>query len=342
MEELQPPIGKKRLAAWMRTWSAGKRAAAFVAIVVFLVAVLSFALELGAAGPLSSPAIPFTVAPGDGFRKTVDRLESDHLIRSHMAFEALAFVSGAAAKFKPGTYELSPGMTGISILKELTNGSQRIAVVRIPDGASVYEVDALLSEAAVISPGSLVAWNASSSIEGRLYPDTYQFFADSDMDGVVAKLEENFAAKTASSSADFSSAAGEKELILASIVEKEVPGIADRELVAGILEKRLAAGMPLDVDATVCYAKAIASFPAAVSCATLSAADFKIDSPYNTYLHKGLPPGPIGSPEMGAIAAVENPQRSPYWFYLSDPATGKTIYAKTLEEQNANQAKYLR
>ena len=106
--------------------------------------------------------------------------------------------------------------------------------------------------------------------------------------------------------------------------------------------------MPLDVDATVCYAKLLenqASRPAASqvaqACYPLTALDFKIDSPYNTYLYRGLPPGPIGNPGVSAIMAAIHPVVSPYWYYLSDPKTGKTIFAKTLDEQTQNRVKYL-
>jgi UPF0755 protein len=78
-----------------------------------------------------------------------------------------------------------------------------------------------------------------------------------------------------------------------------------------------------------------------VDCATLARSDFAVDSPYNTYLHQGLPPTPIGNPGTSSIAAAQNPTASPYWYYLSDPATGQIYYAKTLEEQNVNIRKHL-
>ena len=120
-----------------------------------------------------------------------------------------------------------------------------------------------------------------------------------------------------------------------------MPDQNDQEIVAGIILKRLAEGIPLDIDATVCYAKLLGRPTSTAQACSLSPLDFKIESPYNTYLYKGLPPGPIGNPGTSAITAALHPQSSPYLYYLSDPATGKTIFAKTLDEQNQNRVKYL-
>ena len=125
------------------------------------------------------------------------------------------------------------------------------------------------------------------------------------------------------------------------MIQKEVASSTDEAIVTGILEKRLAAGMPLDIDATICYIKQQQNPTSTKGCYPLAANDYKIDSPYNTYLHKGLPPTPIGNPGADALQAALHPQSSTYWYYLSDPKTGKTIYAATLAQQQANQRKYL-
>jgi UPF0755 protein len=174
-------------------------------------------------------------------------------------------------------------------------------------------------------------------LEGHLFPDTYQFYTNDTVTDVVREMTSDFNAKAG----PLLAAAPTSTLIIASIVQKEVPDQQDQELVAGIVLKRLADGMPLDIDATVCYAKLLQSPSSTAQTCSLSVLDFKIDSPYNTYLNKGLPPGPIGNPGTSAITAALHPQGSPYLYYLSDPATGKTIFAKTLDEQNQNRVKYL-
>lgn len=339
-----------------------------ICVAVILASIGVFSRELMPADAADTAAVMFTVAPGEGFRAVADNLVSAHLIRSALAFEAYALLGGRALAFKPGTYKLDPAMSSGAIVKELAAGGTNEVTVTIPEGSNIYRIDAILSDAAVIKPGTLIALRESGSRdgnpEGRLFPDTYRFYIGSDAASVAAEMENTFNEKVgplfAAAGISTSTAAGrateEQTITLASILEKEVPDDSDREIVAGILLKREKADMPLDVDATVCYAKLLgehggasssvgasssATEPATASCPTLSALDFKIKSPYNTYLYGGFPPGPIGNPGTSSIAAALHPQSSPYWYYLSDPATGKTIFAKTLDEQNANRVKYL-
>jgi UPF0755 protein len=211
--------------------------------------------------------------------------------------------------------------------------------VTIPEGSTIYDIDRILSGAGVISQGVLINSTSSLALEGTLFPDTYYFFPSSTVGDVVQKMEDDFAVKAepllVSAGQNASS-----DLILASIVQKEVASLTDQAIVAGILEKRLAMGIPLDVDASICYIKQ-QEYPTSTGACSLDAADFKIDSPYNTYLYRGLPPGPIGNPGAQAIEATLNPVSSTYLYYLSDPKTGETIYAATLGQQEANQKKYL-
>jgi UPF0755 protein len=223
--------------------------------------------------------------------------------------------------------------------------------VTIPEGSTIFDIDRILSSNGVLGRGDFISAvqaqaNGTTSLEGRLFPDTYDFFVDSSATSVIQKMMANFDVKAVPLfSADPQDATNtqnaERDLIMASLVQKEVASSTDEAIVAGILEKRLAAGDFLDVDATICYAKQIVAPTSTAGCYPITAADLKINSPYNTYRHTGLPPTPISNPGVEAIQAALNPQSSPYWYYLSDPKTGKTIYAKTLAEQEANQLKYL-
>jgi len=127
-------------------------------------------------------------------------------------------------------------------------------------------------------------------------------------------------------------------ITIASYLEKEVPDSEDRKIVAGIIEKRIKTGMPIQIDATVLYNKCFGRF---VGCALLKNSDFKIDSPYNTYLRRGLTPTPISNPGLDAIQAAVKKKESAYWYYISDPKTKKTIFAENLDKHNANRVKYL-
>jgi UPF0755 protein len=230
---------------------------------------------------------------------------------------------------------------------ERTTVKRPEVTVTIPEGYTIYDIDRVLSNDGVLQPGDLIAaasvsstFPSSSPLEGRLFPDTYDFFIDSTTSTVIQKFLVDFNVKAEPLLATDPKNA-ERDLIIASILQKEVASSTDQAIVAGILEKRLTAGIPLDVDATICYIKQQEHPTSTTGCYPLSAADYKIDSLYNTYLYRGLPPTPIGNPGTDAIQAALHPQSSTYWYYLSDPKTGKTIYAATLAGQQANQRKYL-
>jgi UPF0755 protein len=310
-----------------------------IAIVLVITAAALFFFNLD---PVSGTAdatsqIVFQVSPGDGFREVAHNLSFARLIRSPIAFELFSLVNGRAFELKPGLYRLSPSMDVEQIIAALSGDGAGKVTVTLPEGSNIFDIDRILSAALVIRPGALINATNAQNLEGHLFPDTYQFYTNDTVTDVVREMTSDFNAKAG----PLLAAAPTSTLIIASIVQKEVPDQQDQELVAGIVLKRLADGMPLDIDATVCYAKLLQSPSSTAQTCSLSVLDFKIDSPYNTYLNKGLPPGPIGNPGTSAITAALHPQGSPYLYYLSDPATGKTIFAKTLDEQNQNRVKYL-
>ena len=311
--------------------------------IVILVVVILAAIFLYILSPVNTSASPtiFEVTAGQGVRTIAGNLGGDGLIRSRFAFEAFAAVRGEAGSFQPGMYRLNPTMSLPTIANELTHPADGEVQVTIPEGFTMFQIDAALANALVIRPGELVAYAEQNGLEGKLFPDTYRFFIDESVADVAQTFLDDFNAKAAPLFAGESSSTMQENLILASIVQKEVPSETDERIVAGILQKRLSASIGLDVDATICYAKQLATPSTTVNCATLTSADFKIDSAYNTYLYRGLPPGPISNPGVAAIQAVLNPQSSPYLYYLTDPTNGQTIYAATLAEQEANQKKYL-
>jgi UPF0755 protein len=292
----------------------------------------------------SGEQVTFTVVRGQGFFEVAKALDAAHLLRSRMAFETLAFLSGAAFHVQPGIYHLSSVMSGAAMLREFSSGAPTVAVT-IVEGLNIYEIDKTLADADIIARGGLINFKSDGDLEGKLFPDTYQFFEGSDISVVVQKFLDNFNAKAAPLfPADQKKS--EQDLTLASIIEQEAPDLADQSIIAGIILKRIADGMRLQIDATVCYAEQITLPSKIVDCSALTRVDFSPDSPYNsnynTYLHAGLPPGPIGNPGIAAINAALHPTNSPYVYYISDLATGKIIYATTLAEQEANIKKYLR
>ena len=280
----------------------------------------------------------FEIRRGESFIGISRRLQSEGLIRSAFSFELYAVVAGSARKLMVGVYDIS-GASSTPEIAALLKEANREVKVTVLDGASVYDIDKLLSGQKILPTGVLKEFAKTHLIEGTLYPDTYKFFRYSNIDDVIGIFSKNFQSK-AEPVLNQDIKHFKDNLILASLVQKEVSDFKESRIVAGILKKRLSVGMALGVDATICYLKKEVQGKA--SCYPLRPEDFKIDSPYNTYLYAGLPAGPIGSPEISAIRAVLDPLPSPYWYYLSDPKTGKAIFSKTLEEHSANRAKYLR
>ena len=224
------------------------------------------------------------------------------------------------------------GLIVLYLLVSLYRASEIVpakkVTVRIKEGETVAGINKELKAAGVFSNYEL-----PSNLEGYLYPDTYEFFVPSGEDVVLQKFLDAFNSKAALLFV------GDRSfrdvLTVASLIEKEVPPDGgDRQQVSGIIWKRLDAGVPLQIDATLCYTKPEPCFP-------LIKSDMTTDFPYNTYRYAGLPPSPIGSPSADAISAALHPTQSSYWFFLSDPKTKKTIFAKTIDEHNRNIVKYL-
>lgn len=255
--------------------------------------------------------IDFRVEKGEGIKDIASRLENARLIKSSGTFVVYSALTGAAHRLKSGDYQLSQSMSLPTIIALLEEGPQEDITIFVREGEALAEIESKLVKANVIKPRALSKF-PGKSLEGFLYPDTYRFFPNSPTKDVVKKFLSNFNKKAMPV---LSEAKGDyyKTLIVASIIEKEVPFQEDRHLVAGILYKRLKIGMPLQVDAY----------------------------PW-TYDHYGLPSKPISNPGVEAIRAAVYPKESEYLYYLSDPATDKTIFSKTFEEHRENRWKYLK
>ena len=315
--------------------SFGDRRRIFIPLVVLILFSTIF-LNAGIQAPAEAADYKiFKIDSGEGFDEIISRLETEGLIKSSSVTKIYSLLTGSAHKLKPGLYELSPHLSSDEIINRLTKGTDQISV-RIPEGSTIFDTDSILSKAKIIKAGDLIAHAEKEPLEGYLFPDTYKFFLGSDIPRIVETFKENFDSNLAKLLKDTPNP--QDILILASIVEREVPGFNDRKIVAGLLNNRLKIGMPLQVDAAVCYAKKLKNSEIE-SCLPL---DTKIDSPYNTYQYKGLPPGPISSPGVSAVRAVLEAKDSPYLFYINDPATGKTIFAENLEDHNRNILVYLK
>ncbi len=300
--------------------------------------------------------VVFSIKEGDGLSKIALALEEEGLISSKTAFALWGLILNKQKCLMTGDYELSPEMTSFNILKRLTTPGQAKKVL-IFEGWSMKDIASLLEEKEILSSSSflavcnppltpsfleefpfLVDLPESSSLEGFLFPDSYEFSKLDSPQRVARKMLLNFQEKVLENQGlNLNSQFESKELTLlealtmASLIEKEVKTYQDKQIVSGILWKRLRNGWPLQVDATLVY----------LTGKVALSSHKEIDSLYNTYKNKGLPPGPICNPGLESIKAALNPQDSPYWYYLS-ARTGQTIFSKTLDEHNLNRGRYLR
>lgn len=294
----------------------------------------------------------FVVKPGDGLRTIATGLNRAQLIKSERVFQLLNLFSGSAHRLKPGRYQISPSW-GAPRIRQLLVAGPPVVTVTIAEGETLGDIDQKLSGLGIIGNEELInfSWQHlkylypflkdARSLEGFLFPDTYRFAQFSPVDIIVKEFLNNFKDKVWPILAK-SQQSYYNKLVVASLLEKEMPSGRERALVAGIIEKRLRLAMPLQVDASVTYDKCQRRF---LTCDArtrkIYRRDLTKDSRYNTYRYLGLPPTPIANPGVDAIQAALRPVTSPYLYYLSDQETGKTIFAVTLDEHNDNRVKYL-
>jgi UPF0755 protein len=300
-----------------------------------------------------APTEIFVVTKGESLTSVANQLEEEDLIRSSLAFRILVLSRGLAGSIQAGDFRLRPSLTTEEVAYVLTHGTLDVWLT-FPEGWRREEIGRRLV-------ANLESFNyqeflgQTKELEGYLFPDTYLLPKEASPSAVIKVISRNFEKKFSSELASQAKNKGltqKQVLILASIVEKEAKGDEDRALVAGILLKRWQNGWPLQADATVQYAKAnkIISMIESTEDSLkdfdwwpkkINKEDLEIDSPYNTYEYKGLPPTPICNPGLASIKAVVEARESEYWFYLSDPS-GKVHYARTAEEHNQNIDQYLK
>jgi UPF0755 protein len=267
----------------------------------------------------------FSVKKGQGLFEIGENLEKEGLIKSKIFFDFYVILRGKQKNLQAGKYLLSPSMNVPKIAQKIISGDVGKMKVTIPEGFTVKEIEERLGIKL-----------SGENLEGYLFPDTYYFPIDASGKEVVKIMRENFEKKISPYKEEIKkSGKSLHEIItMASLLEKEVKTKEEKKLVSGILWKRLKAGIPLQVDATITYITG-------KKTTKISLEDLQIDSPYNTYKYKGLPPGPICNPGLESILAALYPEESEYWYYLSTPE-GKTLFFKTLEEHNLAKAKYLK
>jgi len=278
--------------------------------------------------------IPF----GASLRQISQQLETKGIVRNRFVYELYVRLDFKARMARSGRYLLGPGMSVPQIVKELTKGTTQDIRVTIPEGLTSKEIADLLAKKGVVDRERFLSLLADpvymatvlkdlSSMgltEGYLYPDTYRFSLETTEETVIETMVARFRQIYQKYLPKVSSERLKDILIIASIVEEEAQKAEERPLIAGVFYNRLQQGYPLQSCATVQYALGTHK-------KRLLYKDLQVDSPYNTYKHRGLPPGPIANPGLSSILAAANPAQVQFLYFVAKP-DGSHVFSRTYAE----------
>jgi UPF0755 protein len=335
-------VGRKRKSIKKKSFSAA------------LVLLTAFLLALGAAGAavwlILAPFGPSTeifvdVEPGSSTARIALELQTSGVIRSHFAFDLLR--EWKRGTLRAGEYRFDHPASAVEVYARIARGDVFTRTVTIPEGSNLFDIAARLEQAgfgpraeflsAAARQTKLVADldPAATSLEGYLFPDTYHLPRKAKPEQICATMVRQFR----SEAAQLGLKKNVHEVVtVASLVERETAIDSERPLVASVLNNRLAAGMPLMTDPAVIYGLELAGRWRG----TIYQSDLTRNTAYNTYLHKGLPPGPIANPGARALRAAMEPAQTDYLYFVAAGANpqGHSVFSRSLEEQNQNVAGY--
>ena len=310
--------------------------------------------------PVAAQTVFFTIPPGATTSDVGRALQRDGLIRSDLLFRLLVDRRGLDGRLRQGAYLLRQDMSLDEILSKLEAGQAVEQTVTFPEGFRIEEMAERLDEQSHISGDEFlaIARNEAAelanefpflrsippgvSLEGYLFPDTYQINAGTVAGDLIRAMLRRFDDIVTVEMRASAAARGwnlHALITVASVVEREARIDEEYALVAGVFANRLTLGIPLQADPTVQYALGRADGGRGWWKPDLTSADFRVDSLYNTYLHAGLMPGPIANPGLKSIEAAANPTDTPFIFFVAK-GDGSHAFSVTLEEHERNIAQY--
>ncbi len=308
-------------------------------VVAGVVLLVSAALRGG-----EEESVTITVEQGDTLASVAEKLDEAGVVSSSTLFELQARLRGGATQLKPGQYKLVPGASGEEILSTLSSEEEDVSTfeITLPEGLTLAQVARTVESEGGIPAAEFEAAAsrtdygyafledpAIKSTEGFLFPKSYEFEKGTGAEGMVDRFLQQYLIET--EGLDFRAAQErftltEHQLVtVASLVEKESANPEERPKVASVIYNRIRAGMPLQIDATVQYALGEPK-------ENLSLADLKVQSPYNTYQNRGLPPGPIASPSRESLMAALEPAETDYLYYVLEADGRKHFFTNDYDE----------
>lgn len=315
-------------------------------------------------GPASATLV--NVPPGATTRDIANTLQQKHIIRSRFAFLALHYLQGGT--LEAGVYRFAKPANLPSVLTQLRRGDVYTISVTIPEGDNMFDIADRLAAAHITTKAAFlkVAEHDTSlisdldpyapTLEGYLFPDTYKFTPGTPAKEIAETMVQQFRAEaaklgfrmptayngTTAPHGDASTSVASRKLheivTIASLIERETPIPAERPLVASVFYNRLKIEMPLMTDPSVIYAAILQHKYHGV----IYESDLKSHSPYNTYTHVGLPPGPICNPGLGSLQAAMHPAKTNYFYFVAASAnpTGRSRFSTTLAQHDKDVAEY--
>jgi UPF0755 protein len=284
------------------------------------------------------------IAPGTETQNIAAQLQRSGIIRNQYGFDLLRLikgVKGSAGSLKAGEYRFDHPVPMSEVYARLVRGDVYTRTLTIPEGFNLFDIAQAVQTAGLGSSADFLAaarqhteliasWTTAgqhpASLEGYLFPDTYHFSRHTTPLQMLTAMVRRFRQATAQLGLTGDIA---RTVTMASLIEKEVSQDAERPLVAGVFVNRLAQGIPLATDPTVIYAALLDGRWRG----TIYASDLQSQSPYNTYRHTGLPPGPICNPGIAALRAAISPTQTDYLYFVSD-AAGHSRFSASLKEHN--------
>jgi len=283
----------------------------------------------------------FVINEGESLVNISQKLKSNFLIRDKYSFLFYTYKLGLNTKIQAGTFRLSPSLSTKELIVKLSKGGVSDYWLKIIDGYRVEEVARVFPQNLSFSSVDFI--NQTKSLEGYLFPDSYLIPEYFNIDQVLSVIKTNFDSKfnQAKQGVITQKLTDSEIIILASIIEREARTLKSKQEIAGVLYNRLKKGMPLQVDASVQYARDTQTRPQNYWQPLKSTEIASTNSPYNTYQYKGLPPFPICNPGFNSLYAAFHPISSDYLYYITGN-DHKMHYAISYEEHKSNIAKYLK
>lgn len=325
-----------------------------VLLIIFVVATCVGAFALSSLKPVSSSekAVAIDIPVGSNTASIAGILKEKGLIKNKVVFKIFSKVKKYDGTYKAGVYQMSESMNMDEMMKIMVEGKSDSLCLTIPEGLTLAQIAAIFEKKGISSEDEFFEEvengkfdykfmkylpQGKNRLEGFLYPETYFTYKNAGVHDVIDKMlaqfdklcTEEYYAKAKSMDMDIY-----KAVTVASLIQRETMAKKEGNKVASVIYNRIEAGMPLGIDAAIQYA-----LPEHKQRLTYE--DLKVDSPYNTYTHKGLPPGPICSPEISALEAALNPADTDYIYYVLSPNNdGTHNFSKTYEEFLVNKRKY--